>query len=62
MTSAEAKLLKKGDYILYHGLRYKVLHIKEQRDYHEDETYILVKCRRKNETTWFIDSFIERED
>ena len=60
MTVEEAKLLNKGDYIFYKDIKYKVLHIKECRNAHTNDTYIRIKCKTKNETLWLSNEFVTR--
>ena len=59
MTVEEAKCLIKGDYVIYNGLKYKVLHIKELRNSHTNELLITIKCNRRNETLWLNNEFVE---
>ena len=40
MTTNEAKLLKKGDFIVYRNLKYKVLNIKECCNAHTNEIFV----------------------
>lgn len=58
MTVEEARLLKKGDYVFYKDIKYKVLHIKECRASHTNEIYINIKCQRQNETAWLTNNFV----
>ncbi len=60
MTVEEAKLLNKGDYIFYNGVRYKVLHTKECRCAHTNEIYVSIKCARQKETLWLMNKFAMR--
>ena len=60
MTVEEAKSLNKGDNILYKGMQYKVLHIKECRSAHTNEVYVSIKCKRQNETWWLMNEFVTR--
>lgn len=59
MTVEEARNLCKGDYVLYQGLRYKVLHTKEHRSASTNELYIIVKCSRMGGTYRFGNEFVE---
>ena len=59
MTVDKAKLLKRGDFIAYRNLKYKVLNIKELRNAHTNEVYIDIKCSRKNEILWLSNEFAE---
>lgn len=58
MNIEEAKKLNKGDYIMYHNLKYKVLNIKEHRTVFNN-VYIEIKCQRKNEILWLPNKFVE---
>lgn len=49
MTYEEAKNLNIGDYVLYNGLKYKVLHIKEHRSAWTNELFMFIKCKRKDD-------------
>ena len=60
MTVNEAKKLNKGDYILYNGLKYKVLNTKECRSASTNEIYVSIKCCRQNETLWLFNKFAAR--
>jgi translation elongation factor P/translation initiation factor 5A len=60
MTVEEARLLKKGDFIFYNDVKYKVLHIKECRSANTNEIYINIKCKRGNETLWLMNKFATR--
>ena len=60
MTTNEAKLLNKGDFVAYRNLKYKVLSIKECRNAHTNELYINIKCRRGNEITWLSNNLAEK--
>lgn len=59
MTLEEARNLNKGDYILYNGLKYKLLHVKEHRNAHTNELCITIKCSRQNEIIWLNSELIE---
>lgn len=59
MTLEEARNLNNGDYILYNGLKYKALHVKEHRNAHTNELCVTIKCSRQNETIWLSSELIE---
>ena len=60
MTTNEAKLLKRGDFIVYSNLKYKVLNIKECRNAHTNEIFVNIKCSRQNEIIWLSNNFADR--
>ena len=60
MTTNEAKLLKRGDFIVYRNLKYKVLNIKECRNAHTNEIFVNIKCRRQNEIIWLSNDFADK--
>lgn len=59
MTVDEARIIKKGDYILYKNTKYKVLHTKELRANDTNEVYISIKCSNKDATWWLPNKFAE---
>ena len=60
MTTNEAKFLKKGDFIIYRNLKYKILNIKEYRNAHTNEIFVNIKCRRQNEIIWLSNDFADK--
>ena len=60
MTIDEATSLKKGDYITYRNLKYKVMNTKECRNAHTNEIFVNIKCRRKNQIIWLSNDFADK--